>query len=109
MGLLKTTWGVLKMTATDDTNAWWGVFEKAIISAGETLSKPGILASSTDARNIRELGIPTFGFFPVTNTPILLHEHDEYLEETVYLRGIKIYESVIRALSSFEGGNHEST
>ncbi|RZC64811.1 hypothetical protein C5167_008504 [Papaver somniferum] len=97
------------MTATDDRNPWWGVFSKAIVSAGGTLSKPEILASTTDARFIRALGIPTFGFSPMTNTPILLHEHNEYLEETVYIRGIKIYESVIRALSSFEGGNHEST
>ncbi|KAI3995697.1 hypothetical protein MKX01_028364 [Papaver californicum] len=108
-GPVKDYMGRPIMTATDDTNPWWGVFEQAIVSAGGTLSKPEILASSTDARYIRELGIPIFGFSPMKNTPILLHEHNEYLEETVYMRGIKIYESVIRALSSFEGGNHEST
>ncbi|KAI3952688.1 hypothetical protein MKX01_013650 [Papaver californicum] len=108
-GPIKDHMGRPLMTATDDTNPWWGVFKKAVVSAGGTLSKPEILASTTDARYMRELGIPTFGFSPMTNTPILLHEHNEYLEETVYMRGIKIYESVIRALSSFEGGNYEST
>ncbi|KAI3939715.1 hypothetical protein MKW92_013578 [Papaver armeniacum] len=108
-GPVKDKMGRPLMTATDDTNPWWGVFKEAIVSAGGTLSKPEILASTTDARYMRKLGIPTFGFSPMTNTPILLHEHNEYLEETVYMRGIKIYESVIRALSSFEGGNHEST
>ncbi|KAI3842996.1 hypothetical protein MKX03_000489, partial [Papaver bracteatum] len=97
------------MTATDDTNPWCVVLEKAIVSSGGTLSKPEFLATATDACYMRELGIPTFGFSPVTNTPILLHEHNEYLEETVYRTGIKMYESVIRALSSLEGGNHEST
>ncbi|RZC44062.1 hypothetical protein C5167_037008 [Papaver somniferum] len=108
-GPMKDHMGRPIMTAIDDTNPWWGVFKEAIVSAGGTLSKPEILASTTDARYIRELGIPTFGFSPMTNTPILLHEHNEYLEESVYLRGIKIYESVIRTLSSFEGANHEST
>ncbi|KAI3945884.1 hypothetical protein MKW98_023158 [Papaver atlanticum] len=63
------------MTAIDDTNPWW----EAIVSAGGTLTKPEILRA----------GIPTFGFSPMRNTPILLHEHN-YLEETVYTTGIKI-------------------
>ncbi|MCL7029272.1 hypothetical protein MKW94_014036 [Papaver nudicaule] len=109
LGPIEDHMGRPLMTATDDTNPWWGVFQKAIISAGGTLSKPEILASTTDARYMRELGIPAFGFSPMTNTPILLHEHNEYLEESVFMRGIKIYESVISTLSSFEGGNHEST
>ncbi|OVA10607.1 Peptidase M20 [Macleaya cordata] len=91
------------MTATNDSNPWWGVFEKAIVAAGGTLSKPEILASTTDARYMRQLGIPTLGFSPMTNTPILLHEHNEFLKDTVFLNGINIYESVIRSLSSFEG------
>ncbi|KAI3993373.1 hypothetical protein MKX01_010116 [Papaver californicum] len=89
------------MTATYDTNPWWGVFNKAIVSAGGTLFKPEILASITDACYMREilkkfllLGSP---FSPMTNN------------ETFCMREIKIYESVIRKLLSFEGGNQEST
>ncbi|XP_068641431.1 uncharacterized protein [Aristolochia californica] len=91
------------MTATDETNPWWSVFKQAIIDAGGKLAKPEILSSTTDARFLRQRGIPTLGFSPMSNTPILLHEHNEYLEETVFLKGIKIYESVISALSSFGG------
>ncbi|KAI3915172.1 hypothetical protein MKW92_014951 [Papaver armeniacum] len=54
------------MTATDDTNPWLDLFKKAIDSAGGTLSKTEILASTTDARYMRELGISTFGFSPMS-------------------------------------------
>lgn len=65
------------MTAVDDSNPWWGVFRQAIAAAGGKLAKPEILLSTTDARFIRQLGIPVFGFSPMTNTPILLHDHNE--------------------------------
>ncbi|KAJ0006714.1 hypothetical protein Pint_30396 [Pistacia integerrima] len=89
------------MTLTNDSNPWWSVFKQAITAAGGKLAKPEILASTTDARFMRELGIPTLGFSPMSNTPILLHDHNEHLKDTVYLRGIEIYESVISSLSSF--------
>jgi acetylornithine deacetylase/succinyl-diaminopimelate desuccinylase-like protein len=65
------------MTATNDSNPWWLVFKKAITATGEKLSRPEILASTTDARYIRQKGIPVLGFSPMKNTPILLHEHNE--------------------------------
>lgn len=65
------------MTATDDSNPWWTVFKQAIVDAGGKLAKPEILASTTDARFMRLRGIPTLGFSPMTNTPILLHDHNE--------------------------------
>lgn len=91
------------MTSTEDTSPWWPIFKQAITAAGGNLGKPEILASTTDARFIRQRGIPTLGFSPMTNTPILLHEHNEHLQDTIYLRGIKVYESVISSLSSYEG------
>ncbi|KAM5564190.1 hypothetical protein ABKV19_018687 [Rosa sericea] len=94
------------MTPTDDSNPWWSVFKQAVAAAGEKLAKPEILATTTDARFMRQQGIPTLGFSPMTNTPILLHDHNEFLKDTVFLKGIKVYESIISALSSFEGGSH---
>ena len=49
-----------------------------------------------------QLGIPAIGFSPMNNTPILLHEHNEFLNEDVYLRGIDIYCQIIPALASVE-------
>lgn len=89
------------MTRTDDSNLWWSAFNQAVAAAGGKLAKPEILSSTTDARFIRQLGIPALGFSPMINTPILLHDHNEFLEDKVFLRGIKVYESIISSLSSF--------
>lgn len=94
------------LTPTNNSNPWWSVFQQAITAVGGKLAKPEILASTTDARFMRQLGIPTLGFSPMANTPILLHEHDEFLKDTVYLKGIEVYESIISSLSSFEGNDH---
>ncbi|GMH00261.1 hypothetical protein Nepgr_002100 [Nepenthes gracilis] len=91
------------MTSIDDSNPWWSVFKQAISAAGEKLAKPEILASTTDARFMRQKGIPTLGFSPMKNTPILCHDHNEFLQDTVYLKGIKVYESILVSLSSFNG------
>lgn len=76
-GPLRDCLGRPLMTATNDSNPWWLVFKQAIASAGEKLSRPEILASTTDARYIRQKGIPVLGFSPMKNTPILLHDHNE--------------------------------
>ncbi|CAN0915309.1 Acy1 [Linum grandiflorum] len=93
------------VTATDDSNPWWSVFKQAIAAAGGKLAKPEILASTTDARYMRQLGIPALGFSPMTNTPILLHDHNEFLKDSVFFKGIEVYEHLIRSLSSFEAMN----
>lgn len=91
------------LTPTNDSNPWWSVFEQAIAEAGGKLAKPEILTSTTDARFMRQMGIPTLGFSPMKNTPILLHDHNEFLKDCVYLEGIKIYQHIIKSLSSFDG------
>lgn len=47
-----------------------------------------------------QIGLPAFGFSPINNTPILLHDHDEFLEESVFLKGITIYEAIIASLAN---------
>ncbi|KAJ0564867.1 putative N-acyl-aliphatic-L-amino acid amidohydrolase [Helianthus annuus] len=78
------------ITATNDSNPWWTVFKNAVEACGGKLSKPEILASTTDARYMRVRGIPSLGFSPMKNTPILLHEHNEFLKDAVFLEGIKV-------------------
>lgn len=76
-GPLRDYLGRPLMTATNDSNPWWSVFKQAITAVGEKLSKPEILGSTTDARYLRQKGIPVLGFSPMKNTPILLHDHNE--------------------------------
>lgn len=56
-----------------------------------TLVFPG----GTDSRHIRHVGIPSIGFSPMKNTPVLLHDHDEFLKAETYLEGIEIYKKLI--------------
>lgn len=88
------------ITPADSSNPWWPVFEEAVKRAGGKLGKPEIFPASTDARYFRQLGLPAFGFSPMANTPILLHDHNEFLSKDEYLKGIRIYDSVIRALAT---------
>ncbi|KAF3679211.1 putative pre-mRNA-processing factor 6-like [Capsicum annuum] len=100
-GFLRDNRGRPLMTLVSDSNPWWSVFNQAVTRAGGKLSKPEMLASTTDARFMRSLGIPVFGFSPMKNTPILLHDHNEFLKDTVYLEGITVYECIIK-YSSFK-------
>ena len=59
-----------------------------------------IFPAATDGRYLKLAGVPGLGFSPMNHTPILLHDHNEFLNERVYLEGIAIYEDVIGALAS---------
>ncbi|PIA46593.1 hypothetical protein AQUCO_01500256v1 [Aquilegia coerulea] len=91
------------LTAADESNPWWALLEGAIKKAGGKVGRPEIFPASTDARYFRDLGLPAIGFSPMANTPVLLHDHNEFLNESEYLKGIKIYESVIKAYASYHG------
>ena len=41
--------------------------------------------------NAVQLNIPALGFSSINNTPILLHDHNEFLNEETVLCGINIY------------------
>ena len=58
-----------------------------------------IFAGGTDSRYIREVGIPALGFSPMNHTPVLLHDHDEFIRADTYLRGIEIYKKIIPKLA----------
>ena len=42
--------------------------------------------------------VHTFQLSPMRNTPILLHDHDEFLGVDVFLEGIRVYEALLPAL-----------
>ena len=53
-----------------------------------------------------KVGIPAIGFSPMNNTPILLHDHDEFLNETIFLRGIDIFEDIIANIADVWQNEH---
>ncbi|KAI9088794.1 hypothetical protein DFS34DRAFT_419772 [Phlyctochytrium arcticum] len=81
-------------TATDDSNVWWTALEKVAKQRNIKLETE-IFPAATDSRYIRQVGIPAFGISPMRNTPVLLHDHDEYLNESVFLEGIDFYVALL--------------
>ncbi|KAL0785684.1 hypothetical protein Bca101_001930 [Brassica carinata] len=78
------------LTGNDNSNPWWGLLQNAVNEAGGKTSEPEIFPASTDSRYFRKAGLPAFGFSPISNTPSLLHDHNEYLSQAEYLRGLHI-------------------
>ncbi|KAL7534123.1 hypothetical protein ACHAXR_009365 [Thalassiosira sp. AJA248-18] len=87
------------LTKTDASNPWFQVFSSAMASMGHEIV-PQVFPAATDSRFLRELGIKAFGFSPMRNTEIMLHENDEYLEESIFIEGIEVYVRLIEALGS---------
>uniref|UniRef100_F1L6C7 N-acyl-aliphatic-L-amino acid amidohydrolase n=1 Tax=Ascaris suum TaxID=6253 RepID=F1L6C7_ASCSU len=83
--------------ATDD-DPWWRTFETVMKEEKCEISKE-IFPGSTDSRFLREKGYRSIGFSPMNKTPTLLHDHNEYIEESVFLRGVQIYEKLIARLA----------
>uniref|UniRef100_A0A1B6MHW6 N-acyl-aliphatic-L-amino acid amidohydrolase n=2 Tax=Graphocephala atropunctata TaxID=36148 RepID=A0A1B6MHW6_9HEMI len=90
---------IVPPTCIDDSNPWWNAFRRAADKMGLHL-KPIITPGGTDSRFLRVLGISAFGFSPMNNTPTLLHDNDEFLNEKVFLRGIDIYYGLIKSLAN---------
>jgi aminoacylase len=49
---------------------------------------------------VRRLGVPALGFSPMPNTPVLLHDHNEFISEAVFLAGIDVYVKIISAIAN---------
>ena len=64
--------------------------------------EPEIFPAGTDSRYLRERGIPALGVSYIKNTPILLHDHDEYINENLFLEGIEFYTDLITHLANIQ-------
>ena len=86
-------------TQADDENPWWRAMSSTLKKRGVEVVKE-IFSAATDGRFLREQGYPVIGFSPMRNTPILLHENDEFLNKDIFLEGIDVYCDVITALAN---------
>ncbi|XGW31632.1 hypothetical protein V3C99_010078 [Haemonchus contortus] len=89
------------VTPTTKDDLWWNAFEKSLVDQKCKFTKE-IFTAATDSRFIRALGYRSIGFSPIINTPQLLHDHNEYLNERVFLRGVEIYETLIENLANVQ-------
>ncbi|XP_068897319.1 aminoacylase-1-like [Tenebrio molitor] len=88
-------------TKLDNSNPYWIAFKEATDKLGLKL-KPQIFPGGTDSRYVRDLGLPAIGFSPINNTPVLLHDHDEYLGVNTFLKGIEIYCKILVSIGNVE-------
>ncbi|XP_071960681.1 aminoacylase-1-like [Antedon mediterranea] len=86
------------LTSVNEESPWWRAFSKACDNMNMKLETE-IFPAATDSRYLRAAGFPCLGFSPMNNTPILLHDHNEFLNEEIFLKGIKIYENIISELA----------
>ncbi|VVD03385.1 unnamed protein product [Leptidea sinapis] len=89
----------VECTKVDDTNPFWKAFKSAADEMQLKL-ECRIFPGGTDSRYVREVGIPAIGFSPMNHTPVLLHDHDEFLGADVFLKGIDIYVKLITAVAN---------
>ena len=88
------------ITSTDeDKNPWAKCFKATCARLGVTCTEE-IFPAGTDIRFLRELGIPAFGFSPINNTPILLHDNNEFLNEKTFCNGIDILYNIVLDLAN---------
>lgn len=85
-------------TSIDDSNVWWKILKENAAKSNIEL-EPEIFPAATDSRFLREIGVPAFGISYLRNHPILLHDHDEYVNENIYLEGLPFYAGLIQSLA----------
>nr|XP_039268065.1 aminoacylase-1-like [Styela clava] len=88
-------------TRSDESSPWWITFTEALRENNLKFSKE-IHPAFSDGRFLREIGIPVIGFSPMKNTPIALFTSDEFLNEDVFLDGIRAYCAVISAVANLD-------
>ncbi|BES98985.1 N-acyl-aliphatic-L-amino acid amidohydrolase [Nesidiocoris tenuis] len=88
-------------TPVDERNPFWEPYSRTLKKLGHEYVI-GTFSGGTDSRFLRRHGIPAYGLTPLKNTPVLLHDHDEYIPEDQFLEGIDLYVELIKALTEVE-------
>ncbi|CAG8488122.1 4876_t:CDS:2 [Acaulospora colombiana] len=88
-------------TSLGEDNIWWVTFRDFCRDRNINI-EPEIFPAATDSRYLRKLGIPALGVSYLKNTPILLHDNNEYINENLFLEGIEFYTGLISRLADVQ-------
>jgi len=93
----------MDQTKTDISpkSKWWTAFSSAL-TAKNVNFKPDIFPAATDSRHLRAVGYEALGFSYMPKTPILLHDHNEFLHEDVFLKGCDIFEEIVERMANVD-------
>ena len=86
-------------TSIDPTDPWFAALDSAFKKHNLNV-RTRIFPAGTDSKYLRQMGLPAIGFSPMPNTPVLLHDHNEFINEDVFLKGIDIFTDVIENLAN---------
>jgi len=81
-------------------NVWWPVITSALESMNATYIAD-IFSAGSDGRFFLQRNYTVLGFSPLINTPVLLHDHNEFVNNKTLLNGVRIYEKIILNLANF--------
>lgn len=88
-------------THLNDANKEWKILQK-VAEQHKIKLETEIFPASTDSRFLRQVGVPALGISAIKNTPVLLHDHDEFLNEQVFIDGIGFYADLISGIANVE-------
>lgn len=88
------------LTSIAKDDPWYQAFCRAVVDKHGLKVRPEIFPAATDSRFIRQVGIPALGFSPMPNTPVLLHDHNEFLNEKIFVDGIDVIYDLVKELAS---------
>lgn len=77
-------------SSVDENDCFWREIRCALEESGVDYEIK-VFPGGTDSRFYRAQGLPAYGISPFRNTPILLHDHNEFLNSNVFLEGIQFY------------------
>ncbi|KAF7259640.1 hypothetical protein EG68_02633 [Paragonimus skrjabini miyazakii] len=97
------------VSPVDHPDLYWCTLDRVCERFGIIVQKR-IFPGATDARYVRHFHtlpsapagckpIMAIGFSPMRHTPVLLHDHDEYLHRDVFLEGCRVYTELLYELS----------
>jgi len=89
------------ITSTDSNDPWFSALKQSFEQLNLNV-KPQIFAANTDSRHLRAAGVAAWGFTPMPNTPILLHDHNEFINEKTFLNGIEIFKKILQNVGNVE-------
>ncbi len=89
-------------TSTSPDFPWFKTLKGVVEDKFGLKLDPVLCPGRTDACFLRQNGIAAYGFTPFTGTPRLLHDHNEFLNEKVFLKGIDIMEDVVEAMANMQ-------
>lgn len=89
-----------KAREVKENQQWLGVIRETLQSKFNSDVVPQVFPAATDSRFLRALGIRAFGFSPIRRSPVLLHEHDEFIPIDIYLEGCEVYVELIQKIAN---------